>query len=442
MASPCAVESYAYIEDLVELERRRPAGRADIPREAREVCTPLVKDEWARCLKSHPDNLFRSYIVEGIQHGFRIGFQYAKCRCKRAKRNMQSAYQNPEVIDRYLAKEVRLGRVAGPFASGRYPAVHISRFGTIPKPHQPGQFRLILDLSHPQGASVNDGIEPELCSLKYTSVSEAVRRVMAMDPGTHLTNIDIESAYRIMPVHPDDRSLAGDGVEGKELYQPGPAVRVTVRPQNFQHPCWILQSEGIESIHYLDDFLIFGPPDKEVCEKQLKEVEVVFRRLGVPIACHKTEGPARVITFLGIIIDLVAGILRLPEEKVARLSQTIREWGDRRSCTKRELLSLIGQLQHACCVVRPGRTFLRRMITLSTSAKEMHHHIRLNRGFRSDLLWWACFLPEWNGTSLMSSVVKGKGLQRLHLGHGGVGHSHHQASGFSCNGHSHGRECT
>ena len=80
---PHAVESYAYIEDLVELERRRPAGRADIPR---EVCMPLVKDEWARCMKSHPDNLFRSYIVEGIQHGFRIGFQYAKCCCKRARK--------------------------------------------------------------------------------------------------------------------------------------------------------------------------------------------------------------------------------------------------------------------------------------------------------------------------------------------------------------------
>ena len=255
---------------------------------------------------------------------------------------------------------------------------------------------------------MNDGIELELCSLKYTSVSEAVRRVMAMDPGTHLTKIDIESAYRIMPVHPDDRSLLGMEWKGRKYIDLALPFGLRSAPKIFNTLAdalqWILQSEGIESIHYLDDFLIFGPPDKEVCEKQLKEVEVVFRRLGVPIACHKTEGPARVITFLGIMIDLVAGILRLPEEKVARLSQTIREWGDRRSCTKRELLSLIGQLQHACCVVRPGRTFLRRMITLSTSAKEMHHHIRLNRGFRSDLQWWACFLPEWNGTSLMSSV--------------------------------------
>ena len=30
-----------------------------------------------------------------------------------------------------------------------------------------------------------------------------------MDPGVHLTKIDIESAYHIMPVHPEDRNLLG-----------------------------------------------------------------------------------------------------------------------------------------------------------------------------------------------------------------------------------------
>ena len=34
------------------------------------------------------------------------------------------------------------------------------------------------------------------------------------------------------------------------------------------------------------------------------------------------------------------------------------------------------------------------MITLSTTARELHHHIRLNAEFRSDLQWWSAFL-EW-----------------------------------------------
>ena len=112
------------------------------------------------------------------------------------------------------------------------------------------------------------------------------------------------------------------------------------------------------------------------------------------------------IPFLSIVFDTVRLQLRLPEEKLWRLLGTVWEWQDRKTCTKRELLSLIGQLQHTCRVVQSGRTFLRRMINLSTTANELHHYIRLNRPFSSDLAWWAIFLPCWNGTSMMSSMIR------------------------------------
>lgn len=99
------------------------------------------------------------------------------------------------------------------------------------------------------------------------------------------------------------------------------------------------------------------------------------KTLGVPVADGKVEGPETSLIFLGILLNTVAMELRLLDKKL------IVQWQHKRSCTKRELLSLIGQLQHACRVVRPGRTFLRRMIDLSTCAKELHHHLRLNTVF-------------------------------------------------------------
>ena len=67
---------------------------------------------------------------------------------------------------------------------------------------------------------------------------------------------------------------------------------------------------------------------------------------------------------------------------------------------------LVGQLHHACCVVKLGRTFLRRMLDLLRlpSTTEPHHHIRLNKSFRSDLRWWATFLPTWNGIRMLSET--------------------------------------
>jgi hypothetical protein len=96
-------------------------------------------------------------------------------------------------------------------------------------------------------------------------------------------------------------------------------------------------------------------------------------------------------------------ILKLPPEKLGRLNDLTRQW---RSCTKRELLSLIGHLSHACRVVRAGRTFLRRMIDLSSVPKELHHRVRLNKGFQSDLHWWVAFLEGWNGVSMFGGVVR------------------------------------
>ena len=135
-------------------------------------------------------------------------------------------------------------------------------------------------------------------------------------------------------------------------------------------------------IHYLDNFVLFGAPGTPQCGQALQLVMDWYNRLGVPIAESKTEGPAETIIFLEIELDTLKGELQFPEEKRRRLQREIRQWTDRRSCTKRELLSLIGQLQHACCVVHPGRTFLRIMIfkNFSTKEKRLHHNIRLNIG--------------------------------------------------------------
>ena len=125
--------------------------------------------------------------------------------------------------------------------------------------------------------------------------------------------------------------------------------------------------------------------------------------LGIPLAEHKTEGPATRITFLGIMIDTTAGQLSLPPEKLARVQSLLADWGDRKSCSKKELESLIGTLNHACKVIRPGRSFLRRMIDLLKRYKMAHHQIRLNREFRSDLRWWTNFIVPWNRVSYLSA---------------------------------------
>ena len=162
---------------------------------------------------------------------------------------------------------------------------------------------------------------------------------------------------------------------------------------------------GGDGIHNLDDFLMFGEPSSPKCAAVLGRALARCATLGVPVAPGKTEGPETRLVFLGIQIDSVVMSLSLPHAKLERLRSEIARWEVRKTCSKRELLPIIGQLQHACCVIKQGRPFLRSLIELSRGVCELHHMVHLNVGFRSDLRRWACFLPIWNRSCQLSSVV-------------------------------------
>ena len=73
-----------------------------------------------------------------------------------------------------------------------------------------GKWRLVIDLSSPDGHNVNDGISKELASLTYNmSVDYVVRGLLQRGRGALLAKMDIKQAYRNIPVHPQDRLLLG-----------------------------------------------------------------------------------------------------------------------------------------------------------------------------------------------------------------------------------------
>ena len=297
----------------------------------------------------------------------------------------------------------------GPLPRSWRPLLHINRFGLIPKGHDSGKFRLITDLSFPHGASVNEGICPDLVSLSYIAVDDVAEIVQRLGKGSLLAKMDIEAAYRLIPVHPQDRVLQGMEWEGKIYVDPCLPFGLRSAPKIFNSVadalCWCLQQAGIRFVlHYLDDYIIMSPPNSSECARAVEILGQTCAQLGVPMAANKSEGPVTSLVFLGIVMDTVAGELRLPDDKLQRLRYLLQRWGSRRACCRRELESLIGILNHACKVVRPGRSFLRRLIDLlhqTGNRPEGHSIIRLNNACRADIAWWTEFIPSWNGISFL-----------------------------------------
>ena len=394
------------------MDSYRPLGHSEPSLELQSslstIATPLNLQAWRMALSDHPDRLFVSYILSGIENGFRVGFnrdQPLHSACK----NCPSADAHPEVITEYISEEAAAGCFLGPIPDDQAQFVHISKFGVIPKGHTPGKWRLITDLSSPGGFSVNDGISPTMCSLSYITVDQVAAVAASLGVGSLLAKIDIQSAYRIVPVHPQDRPLLGVRWRGSVYVDAMLPFGLRSAPKIFTALAdslqWILQRRGVTFVwHYIDDFIVCGPPTSPECHRSLQIMTSTCEELGVPLAKHKVAGPTSCLTVLGIEIDTKAGQLRLPGDKLQRLKALLVSWQIRKQCSRRELESLVGLLNHACKVVRPGRSFLRRMIDLLHKADRgmaprPHHHIRLNESFRSDLRWWLVFCSQWNGVS-------------------------------------------
>ena len=75
-------------------------------------------------------------------------------------------------------------------------------------------------------------------------------------------------------------------------------------------------------LHYLDDF-VFVAESKEAAEKKKQLLVSIWEELGIPLEPSKLEGPATCLSFLGIEVDTVALQLRLPPEKLLRLTEIL-----------------------------------------------------------------------------------------------------------------------
>ncbi len=230
-----------------------------------------------------------------------------------------------------------------------------------------------MNLSAPEGHSVNDGIDRELSSVAYMSVDYVIRRVLRLGEGALIAKADVKAAYRNIPVHPKDRWLLGMRWEGGTYVDGTLPFGLRSAPLLFTAVGdaieWIATQRGAKWLrHYIDDFVSVGQKGTNDCAEAMDIFKEKCQWLGMPLEEKKEEGPSEVLTFLGLEIDTVKMEVRLPQEMVKEMRSILKRWRGMRSCRRRDLESIVGSLNHACKVVRPGRAFKRRLQDLMTTA--------------------------------------------------------------------------
>ena len=154
---------------------------------------------------------------------------------------------------------------------------------------------------------MNDGIEPELCTVQYTSVAEACRRVRTLGRDTVLSKFDVKGAFRTVPVHPDDRWLLGMKWNGETYVDKVLPFGLRSAPKIYNAVAdallWILTRWDYVYVIHLDHFLLFGESRFSQRTEGLHEALARCEALGVPVTPGETKGPSTKMVFLGIQID-------------------------------------------------------------------------------------------------------------------------------------------
>ena len=124
-------------------------------------------------------------------------------------------------------------------------------------------------------------------------------------------------------------------------------------------------------------------------------------QVGALIKPEKVIGPTTSLPLLGILLDTINQVAKLPDDKLAALLSELTEFKARatlkHTSPKRTLLSLIGKLSFACKVVPAGRIFLRRLLNMAHSVLHLDDHVHITSDALLDIDWWLQFASAWNG---------------------------------------------
>ena len=143
--------------------------------------TPINTRRMQALLCDHPDPAFVDFVINGLSHGFDIGYQEPRRRT--SSPSLPSALSHPDFISTYLYAACLRQETAGRYPTPPFTDLHCSGLGVVPKKN--GKLRPIHHVSTPFGPSVNDGIPSDKFRLHYVSVDNAISLITRHERGVH-----------------------------------------------------------------------------------------------------------------------------------------------------------------------------------------------------------------------------------------------------------------
>ena len=138
---------------------------------------------------------------------------------------------------------------------------------------------------------------------------------------------------------------------------------------------------------YVDDYLSIN--ERPVSSHAHGRLHILIDDFGLARTEAKCVVPGDRRVGLGILYDMPARMLYLPEDKLTRATDLIAEWLLKDQVNRAQVESLVGFLNHVATVVQAGRPFNSSLYDLLTQDQ---FPISLDHDIKQDLAMWHGFL--------------------------------------------------
>ena len=227
-------------------------------------------------------------------------------------KNHGSAQKFPDQVKKYIEKEQKRGAICGPFKNVPFcHRVGVSPLSTREK-RDSTDHRILMDLSWPEGRSVNHGIAKDQfmgfrARLTFPTLDLIARRIIELGDNVWLFKVDLAAYFRQLPLNPCDYSLLCFTWDNSIFFD-------VVSPQGLRSAPYFAQrtSNALKYIHnqtghfifnYIDDFI-----EIEYGHKINASFEAFIRllnNLGVRESVEKRVYPTRRLNCLGTMVDAI-----------------------------------------------------------------------------------------------------------------------------------------
>ena len=373
----------------------------------KSVVKPVDVDRLEFLLKNagyNPENMHT--LVDGFKFGFDIRYRGNPEVQMRAPNLKFREVGNKVMLWNKVMKEVQAKCYAEPFDSIPYKHFIQSPVGLVPKDGGK-DCRLIFHLSYPRNAktSLNANTPKEFCTVRYPDFHKAVQLCIKVGVGCKLSKSDMESAFRILGVMPNQWQWLIMKVEspydGKTYFfvdkcLPFRAAISCAIFQSFSDAIAFIvrQKTKHDNVKYLEDFL-FVVLLRIICDGQLNTFLDVCCQIRFPVSIEKTFFSTTQITFLSFLIGSVAQLVLIPTDKINKEKLLITQALEKKSkeITIKQCQRICGFLNFLGRSIVPGRVFTRRLYRYTSGSQlKPHYHMCITREIRSDLTMWMEFL--------------------------------------------------